>query len=91
MLGLGIFRRKPRQFEYKPRYFDADKEARDKRRAELHGEVKDDGEEYKPGRIVRFAARRRRDEFKKRANYTKQIIVLGLIALFARLLYMLGY
>lgn len=43
MLGFGgIFGRKPRQFDYKPRYFDPEKEARQERRRELLGERYDE-------------------------------------------------
>lgn len=43
MLGFGgIFGRKPRQFDYKPRYYDPQKEAREERRKELLGERYDE-------------------------------------------------
>ena len=36
MFGFGeVFNRKPRQFNYRPRYYDPEKEARERRRAEL--------------------------------------------------------
>lgn len=60
MLGLDAFRRKPRQFEYKPLHYDPKQEARDKRRAELFGEQEDnvitggEGEApYIPGSYIR--------------------------------------
>lgn len=44
---------KPRQFSYKPRFYDPEKEARDKRREELLGVCPAEGEEYVPGELLR--------------------------------------
>ena len=48
--------RKPRQFEYHPRYYDPDKEAWEQRRKELFGEEEattpEDKESYRPGQYV---------------------------------------
>lgn len=44
---------KPRQFSYKPRFYDPEKEARDKRREELLGVRPAEGEEYVPGELLR--------------------------------------
>ena len=45
---------KPRQFTYTPRYYDPVKEARDRRRRELHGtSTESDAEEYAPGKYIR--------------------------------------
>lgn len=57
MLGFkGVFARKPRQFDYKPRYYDPEKEARDQRRRELGidplGEA-DAKEDYVPGKYIK--------------------------------------
>ena len=43
---------KPRQFSYKPRFYDPEKEAREKRREELLGVRPADGEEYVPGDLL---------------------------------------
>ena len=47
--GLG---RKPRQFEYKPRYWDPDAEAREARRRMILGDDYAEGE-YRPGMYIR--------------------------------------
>ncbi len=63
MLGLGGFgSRKPRQFSYKPLYWDEEKEEREARRKER--EISDPSfvykeEEYVPGSIIRAARARR--------------------------------
>lgn len=44
---------KPRQFSYKPRFYDPEKEAREKRREELLGVRPAEGEEYVPGELLR--------------------------------------
>lgn len=46
---------KPRQFDYKPRYYDPEQEAREQRRRELLGErlTNTDAEEYVPGELLR--------------------------------------
>lgn len=63
MFGIGqSMRRKPRQFSYNPRYYDAEKEARNQRRIELgHAPIEDDGEkkERKPGDLLRARAEQR--------------------------------
>lgn len=56
---MGLFfpnvRRKARQFEYKPRFYDPEKEAREERRRELCGEDAErvDGAKYVPGQFIR--------------------------------------
>lgn len=57
MLQLDAFRRKPRNFNYRPVYFDPAKEARQERRRELFGEEAFDEqastEGYKAGSYIR--------------------------------------
>ena len=62
MFGFrGVFNRKPRQFEYRPRYYDPEKERREQRRKELLGadyedRYKSEDEKkagYVPGKYVR--------------------------------------
>lgn len=66
MLGFTPFKKHANKFNYIPRYYDPEKEAREQRRAELHGErAEDAGREYKPGQYIRTqrearAARRAR-------------------------------
>ena len=44
---------KPRQFDYRPRYYDPEKEAREKRREELLGARPATEGEYVPGDMLR--------------------------------------
>ncbi len=61
MFGIGqSLRRKPRQFSYNPRYYDAEKEARNQRRIELgHAPIEDDSKERKPGDLLRARSQQR--------------------------------
>lgn len=63
MFGIGqSIRRKPRQFSYNPRYYDAEKEARNQRRIELgHAPIEDEGEkkERQPGDLLRARSQQR--------------------------------
>ena len=45
MLGFTPFKRHPNKFNYIPRYYDPEKEAREQRRAELRGERAEDAEQ----------------------------------------------
>lgn len=52
---MGIFtpyKRHANKFNYTPRYYDPDKEARERRRMELRGERLDDNNEYTPGKYI---------------------------------------
>ncbi|GHU99646.1 hypothetical protein FACS1894159_04020 [Bacteroidia bacterium] len=75
MLGVDAFRRKPRRFEYTPRYWDPRAEARELRRHTLPNEAKQTGqtgcpdaavrqrakvEEYRPGQYIRLSMLARR-------------------------------
>ncbi|MEG0498503.1 MAG: hypothetical protein RR522_01300 [Alistipes sp.] len=93
MLGFSPFKRHANQFNYIPRYYDPEKEAREQRRAELHGERSDEsGGPYRPGQYIRTQhdarAMRRND---KAASGQKRIwTMMGgavLILLFIYLLY----
>ena len=54
MLGFTPFKRHANKFNYIPRYYDPEKEAREQRRAELRGERAGDGDrEYRPGQYIR--------------------------------------
>ena len=44
MLGFTPFKRHANKFNYIPRYYDPEKEAREQRRAELRGERVEDGD-----------------------------------------------
>lgn len=74
---------KPRQFDYRPRYFDPEKEAREKRREELLGARPSGGEDYVPGDILRRRRMQRMMESdnsvrrrKKRAGMLFLIVLL---------------
>lgn len=96
MFGIGqSIRRKPRQFSYNPRYYDAEQEARNQRRIELgHAprEEADEQKERKPGDLLRARAEQRmmrteRDiAARKKSNMTRILFVVLLIAGFYLLL-----
>ena len=54
------YKRHANSFNYTPRYYDPEKEAREQRRAELRGGRKEDDGEYTPGKYIR-AKREARD------------------------------
>ena len=80
---------KPRQFDYKPRYYDPEKEAREQRRRELLGErdiTTDD--DYVPGDLLRhrkmqrmIAADNSSAKRKKSSSFILLIAVLVLLVL----------
>ena len=53
MLGFSPYKKHANKLNYIPRYYDPEKEAREKRRAELGGERSDDNSEYRPGKYIR--------------------------------------
>ena len=63
---------KPRQFSYKPRFYDPEKEAREKRREELLGVRPAEGEEYVPGELLRRRRMQRMMEDSTAARRKKQ-------------------
>lgn len=63
---------KPRQFSYKPRFYDPEKEAREKRREELLGVRPAEGEEYVPGELLRRRRMQRMMEDVTAARRKKQ-------------------
>ena len=95
MLGFGAFRRKPRQFEYRPLHYDPVQEARAHRRKELRGEDAEspfDGEhnEYKPGQYIRGGIRRRSISPHEEASRRKAIrSAVALVMLAAILIWIL--
>lgn len=93
MLGFTPFKRHANKFNYIPRYYDPEKEAREQRRAELRGERAEDGErEYKPGQYIRTqraarAARRADEDDKGRMRVLKMAAAAVLVLLFVYMLY----
>lgn len=82
MFGFrGVFGRKPRQFDYKPRYYDAEKEAREQRKREVLGpdyaeryksdaEKAEAAERYVPGAYIRKDMMERRGISRSNRNNT---------------------
>ncbi len=93
MLGFTPFKKHANRFNYIPRYYDPEKEAREQRRAELRGERSEDaGREYRPGQYIRTqrearAARRNREEERGRVRIWKMAIGALLVLLFVYMLY----
>ena len=93
MLGFTPFKKHANKFNYVPRYYDPEKEAREQRRAELRGErAEDAGREYRPGQYIRTqrearAARRSREEEAGRMRVWKMAAGAVLVLLFIYLLY----
>lgn len=97
---MSIFRPhklKPRQFNYTPRYYDPEKEAREQRRRELHGtSLENDAEEYVPGNYLRTQrdarnvarAERQHAQTNKllRAAVLLALIGLGMVMLYPRIM-----
>lgn len=80
MLGFTPFKKHANKFNYIPRYYDPEKEAREQRRAELRGErAEDAGGEYRPGQYIRTqrdarAARRSKEEKTGRDRIWKMVV-----------------
>lgn len=91
MFGLN---RKPRQFSYRPRYYDAELEARNQRRIELgHAPIEKDAEgERKPGDLLRARSELRQQRAqqemasRRKSNMTRFLFVVLLIVGFYALL-----
>lgn len=93
MLGFSPFKKHANRFNYTPRYYDPAKEAREQRRAELHGErAEDAGKEYVPGQYLRTqqqarALRREDEALKGRKRLWSTVIGIALILIFLAILY----
>ena len=91
MLGFTPFKRHPNKFNYIPRYYDPEKEAREQRRAELRGERAEDADrEYQPGQYIQREARdarRSNEEERGRIRVLKMAAGAVLVLLFIYLLY----
>lgn len=84
MLGFSPFKKHANKFNYVPRYYDPEKEAREERRAEMRGERAEDADRpYRPGQYIRTqrearAARiERENQDRSRSRMFK--IVLGIV------------
>ncbi len=91
MKGFTPFKRHANEFKYTPRFYDPNKEERDRRRAELRGS-RAEGEEgdYIPGEYLRRQkeARDARSSRKNGGKYSSSFMIMG-IALILLLGYML--
>lgn len=97
MIGLSGFgfRRKPRNFEYKPRHFDPDAEQREARRRAILGDEYAKGE-YRPGMLIREGRMMRMESRDRDTNQRKKrtlirtavFVVLVVAVLYVMLTYM---
>lgn len=93
MLGFSPFKKRANKFNYTPRYYDPEKEAREERRAELRGERSEDaGREYRPGMYIRRQSEARTSRRERHTDAGRKRIwgmALGAVAvlLFISLLY----
>ncbi len=71
-----LYTAKPRRFEYKPRYYDPEKEAKERRRDELLGARPTPGKEYVPGEIIRSRMGARHEALLERRKGKGKTIVL---------------
>ena len=86
------YKRHANKFNYKPRYYDPDREERERRRAELRGERLDDTEEYTPGKYIRTrqAAREARRAESGEGTSRMRMWVLGMgVMLLALFIYLI--
>ena len=100
MIGFTAFKtRKPREFDYRPRFYDPEQEAREERKKELraekellsedHGEVHHDSD-YVPGQYIGqlrmrrgIIADRRNQKVNKRAASVRMFIIVIFLLLLA--------
>ena len=92
---MGLFspyKRHANKFNYIPRFFDPEKEAREQRRAELRGERTEDADRpYAPGQYIRTqrearAARRSAESGERNRSVWKLVLAAALILLFVAML-----
>ncbi len=93
MFGIGqSLRRKPRQFSYNPRYYDAEQEARNQRRIELgHAPREEANKERQPGDLLRARSQQRLERAEREAAVRRKssasrlllvvLLVVGFLAL----------
>lgn len=93
MLGFTPFKKHANRFQYTPRYYDPQKEAREQRRAELSGRrLEDADKEYVPGQYIRTqrearAARRAQEAHEGQTRMWKMVVGIALVLLFVGILY----
>ncbi len=104
MFGFnGVFGAKPRRFDYKPRYYDQEQEAREQRKREVLGadyadkyksdeQLAAEKKAYKPGVYIRNSAMERRGIVRSPRNNvgkTKRLVLIGIV-LVALALWLIG-
>ncbi len=86
MKGFTPVKKRAKQFNYIPRYYDPKKDARDERLAELRGVRSDDSErEYKPGDYIRTKSEARLNRMERESSggsRSTTFLILGVILLF---------
>lgn len=81
-------KKRANSFNYIPRYYDPQREAREQRRAELSGYRLDDKEEYVPGKYIRTQREARAARKEKERGGRGGVLKLVLLSLF--LLFVVG-
>ncbi len=88
MLGFSPFKKHANRFNYIPRFYDPEKDAREQRRAELRGERAEDAErEYRPGQYIRTQREARNAHRDRRENGMAGIWKLALGVLIVMLVF----
>lgn len=86
------YKKRANSFNYKPRYYDPVKEAREQRRAELHGTSSEDAEhDYVPGQYLKRqrSARSARREERNSDGRMRMWIMMGIAILLMLFMYRL--
>ncbi len=80
MLGFTPFKKHANKFNYVPRYYDPEKEAREERRAELRGTRREDADrEYRPGQYIRTQREARAARMTQKSERSLVKIILGIV------------
>lgn len=88
MLGFSPFKKHANRFNYIPRYYDPEKDAREQRRAELRGERAEDSDrEYRPGQYIRTQREARDARREQRGNGMAGVWKLALGVLVVMLMF----
>ncbi len=94
-MGVGSFFKLPQYnvFDYKPRFYDPEKESRDARRKELRVErgkdpIENKDEEYKPGSSIKgsFRPKMVRTSYRSRSSRLRLIVIMAALFFLAYIL-----
>lgn len=86
MLGFSSFTRKPRQFSYKPLFYDEEQEARDVRRRAAMLEEEGAEKAYVPGTYINSERQRRRHPAEKKGGAKMRVALIRFVIAVALLL-----